>query len=49
MTADPKETAQFQPFACDGWIGEEKLLELLAVAAEYPALDFKRKLNLGDG
>ncbi len=37
-----------QPFACDGRIGEEKLLELLAVGGEYPALDFKRELNLRD-
>jgi hypothetical protein len=37
-----------QPFACDGRITDEKLLELLAVGGEHPALDFKRELNLGD-
>lgn len=36
-----------QPFACDGAIGEEKLYELLAVGGEYPALDYKRELDLG--
>lgn len=48
MTAAPEETAPFQPFACDGRIGEEKLLELLAVQGEYPALDFKQELDLSD-
>jgi hypothetical protein len=48
MTAASEETAPSQPFACDGRIGEEKLLELLAVGGEYPALDFKRELDLSD-
>lgn len=43
--ADP---IQLQPFSCDGQVGEEKLIELLAAGAEYPALDFKRELDLGD-
>jgi hypothetical protein len=36
-----------QPFACDGQVGEEKLIELITVGAEHPSLDFKRELNLG--
>lgn len=48
MTATPEENMPSQPFACDGRIGEEKLLELLAVGGEYPALDFKQELNLRD-
>ncbi|MFZ3415667.1 helix-turn-helix domain-containing protein [Arthrobacter sp. 3Tela_A] len=38
---------QLQPFACDGQVGEEKLVELLAAGAEFPSLDFKRELDLG--
>lgn len=44
----PEHVSQLQPFACDGRIGEEKLFELLGVGGEYPALDFKRELDLGD-
>jgi hypothetical protein len=44
----PENYGPVQPFACDGRIGEEKLFELLAVGGEYPALDFKRELDLSD-
>jgi hypothetical protein len=43
-----ENTEPLQPFACDGRIGEEKLFELLAVGGEYPALDFKRELDLNN-
>lgn len=48
MTAAAEEPSLNQPFACDGRISEEKLFELLTVGAEYPSLDFKRELDLGD-
>jgi predicted HTH transcriptional regulator len=43
-----ENTEPLQPFACDGRIGEEKLFELLGVGGEYPALDFKRELDLNN-
>lgn len=36
------------PVVVDGRLTREKLLELLDLAAEYPALDYKRELNLDD-
>lgn len=52
MSDSPHESdtraMQLQPFACDGQVGEEKLVELLAAGAEFPSLDFKRELDLGN-
>ena len=36
------------PVVVDGLVTDEKLSELLALQAEYPALDFKSTLNLSE-
>ncbi|MPY12240.1 helix-turn-helix domain-containing protein [Arthrobacter bussei] len=49
MSDSPSEIpGSIPPFAYDGQVGEEKLVELLALGAERPDLDFKRELDLKD-